>query len=116
MSLESTIYTYEYVDKFIKEIEKENRVHKEKIEDTFDIIARVGIDKAMRSGDIKKIRGRKEPVYELRISTMELEYRFMGARQEDSLYFVHAFIKKTRKTDKREIDKTIKRLKKYKLI
>ncbi len=106
----------EHVDKFLSFVELKEPVHFEKIMDDIKIVHENGVWFAFNRGLVKRIRGHKETIYEFRVSTYSLEYRFLGTVFFNDLYLVHAFIKKEQKTRKKEIDLAKKRLKEENLI
>lgn len=95
-----------YVDKFLKKTIKRHLI---KIYAVFETIEKLGIEQHLKTQDIKKIKGRKEDLYELKVKT-DIEYRFLGAIEDNTFLIVHAFKKKTQKNIKNEIDLAIKRL------
>ncbi len=116
--MEDKVTPFECIDKFLKKIEKENPLHFESILKDMDIVEKVGIKKSIQAETIKKVKGEKEKIYELRISVNKpnTEYRLMGTIRKNELCLVHGHKKKEQKTRKEHINMTKKRLKKLKLI
>ncbi len=83
-----------HVDEFLYFVELKEPVHFEKIMDDIKIVHEHGVWFALNRGLVKRIRGHKEPIYEFRVSTHSLEYRFLGTILFNDLYLVHVFIKK----------------------
>ncbi len=96
-----------HVLKFLNKLPKKDQFL---IYEMFSTIETFGIEQLLRSQDIKKIKGRKIDLYELRVRT-GLEYRFLGQIENRTFIIVHAFIKKTQRAIKNEIETAIKRIK-----
>ncbi len=106
----------EYVDDFLSLVELQEPLHFEKIIDEIKMVHEYGMCFALKKGLVKRIRGHREPIYEFRVSTYSLEYRFLGTIHDADLYIVHGFVKKEQKTRKKDIDLAKKRLKKVNMI
>ncbi len=96
-----------HVTKFLDKTNSKDLIN---IYKTFKAIENLGIKHHLRTQDIKKIKGLKVDLYEIRVKT-PLEYRFLGSIKGNVFAIVHVFVKKTRKGIKKEIDLAIKRLK-----
>lgn len=96
-----------HVLKFINKLPKKDQLI---INEMFSAVETFGIKQLLRTRDIKKIKGIKVDLYELRVRTV-LEYRFLGQIDRDTFTIVHAFIKKTQSAIKKDIELAIKRLK-----
>lgn len=81
-------------------IEVQENKAKKKILRQIELIRKYGI-RALNALDIKKIFG---DVWELRIKINKIAYRFCFVIREGIFWFLHAFIKKTKKTPQKEKD------------
>lgn len=108
MQFQSEIHTNKYVEKFLRKIPK---MHLMKIEKRFADVEKLGIELHRKTGDIERVKGRKEEIYEIKIPVDTNEYRFLGSIVEKKFSIVHGFMKKSQKEIKKEIDLAIQRLK-----
>jgi hypothetical protein len=116
MQYKAEIKVYENANKFIEKVKVTNPLHYEKINNDIETVCIVGILSATRAEDVKPIKGHREAMFELVVSTDTIEYRFTGTIIEDTFHLVHAFVKKEQKTRPKEIEITKQRLKKYNLL
>lgn len=108
MHKNSEIHTgNKHVEKFLKKISNVDVIN---VNRTFKAVEDLGIEHHLKTQDIKKIRGIKEDIYEIKVSA-RIEYRFLGYINKNIFTILHVFIKKTQKDIKKEIDLAIKRFK-----
>ena len=110
------IKVYTKVIRFLKKIEIKQPMDYDSITSDMDIVMKVGIEKSLEAEHITKIKGHKEPIYELKSFGIERSYRLMGTIIGNVMHIVHAFVKKVQKTRDSDIAITKKRLKNEDLI
>ena len=86
--------------------------HVKQILDDIELLADLGVYNFKRSADIKKIKGIKENIWELRTRCPNnIIYRTLFQYFDNKILILHIFNKKDQKIRKQEIGKAINRLK-----
>jgi|GEM_PF-3877161 len=105
-----------HVDRFLQNLEKEKSLDYIKILSDLNIVLQTNVQDCLKAKVLRKIKGYRGNILEIRTSTREREYRLLGAITGQTFYIVHIFIKKEQKTRKKDIELTIKRLKQERII
>ena len=116
MSNPKKIKVNEYVNSFLKDLEKDRHLDYTSILKDMDIVINVDLIQSINSRLVKQIKESKVKIFEIRTSTKDREYRLLGTIKADTFYIVHIFVKKEQKTKRKDIEITIKRLEKENLI
>lgn len=96
----------DYLRELRKRNDKDSRINLEKSLDYIDALSEHGL--TLGKPYLRPIEGIKEKIYELRPSKTRI---FFVAWVDDSFVLLHAFVKKTQKTPKREIEQAQRELK-----
>lgn len=96
--------------KFLKKLPIQK--HAIQILDDIELLQEFSLAQLLRSGDIKKIKGINEEIWELRTHCRgNVIYRTLFTILKDKICVLHIFIKKEQKIKKQEIEIAISRLK-----
>lgn len=96
--------------KFLKKLS--DRRHVVQILDDVELLQEFSLARLQASGDVEKIKGIKEDIWELRTRCRgNIIYRTLFSVIEDEICILHIFNKKEQKIKKSEIDIAISRLK-----
>jgi phage-related protein len=88
-----------------------NLRHKRQILDDIELLVDLGLSNFKRSTDIKKIKGFKKNIWELRTRCPDnIIYRTLFEHSDNKIIILHIFNKKDQKIRKQEIEKAINRL------
>jgi phage-related protein len=95
--------------KFLRKISDKN--HVKQILYDIELLARTDIGQLIKTQDVKKIKGIKYDIWELRSSCVNKIYRTLFEITTNIIYILHIFNKKDEKTRPQEINIAISRLK-----
>jgi len=95
--------------KFLKKLT--DRKHLMQILDDIELLREFSINQLQSSGDVEKIKGIKEDIWELRTRCRgNIIYRTLFGIYDDKIFILHIFNKKDQKIRKQDIDIAISRL------
>lgn len=100
------------IEKYLSSLS--NGRHVRQILDDIELLAKINLAQLQKTGDVKKIKGVKGDIWELKTSCKDnIIYRTLFEAGFNKIHILHVFNKKDQKIKMKEINKAISRLKYY---